>query len=98
MDSWEEQVTLLVEPFFRSVILALGTVSVPAGMVAVVIGFAASTVVDLSAKRFGPASDNITDSLAMLDRHSVAVFRQIFWSVDSEYLCQFHHTPVRAPS
>jgi hypothetical protein len=90
----QEQVTLVLEPRFGSLILTFGTVSVSAGMIAVLIFLTVFTEIDLSAKGFGAALDNILHRFEMLVRHSVAVFGQIGLTVDSKYLCQFHHTPV----
>src|SRR5512137_1118030 len=85
----QEQVLLSLEPLLGLVVLALWTMAIAAGVVAVAHLAALRTRVELPAEGLGPAGLNGAHGPAVTGEQAIVVLLAIGWTVAAEDLCQF---------
>jgi hypothetical protein len=66
----QEPSTGALEPGLSLVLLALGTVAIPAGMIGIVAQSAVRTIVNGAAEFRGPAADDVRDGTLVRTRHA----------------------------
>lgn len=82
---------LLLQPFMYLPILTLGTMTVTAGMIAVLNLSTHLTMVDVSAKGFSAAALDIPYGLQVAGENLVPVLVKILWSKLTEEVRQLDH-------
>ena len=87
----QQQVFLVIEPLVRLIILALWTVAVLAGVVAVEALLALVTEIELAAKRLGAAVFDSVHRPEMRRRHPVSELRPIFRTMEAEDVGDLDH-------
>jgi hypothetical protein len=87
----QQQTLLVVEPLLGLVLLALGTVPVLTGVVAVMVLLAGLTVIDLAAERLRAALRNVLHGPPMTGQHPVVKFGTVRGAMDAENLSDLHH-------
>ena len=93
----QQQTLLVFQPLLGLVLLALGTVPVLTGVVAVMIRLAGLTVIDLAAERLRAALLNVLHGPPMTGQHPVAKLRAVLGAMDAENIRDLHHhrSPMR---
>ena len=82
---------MVIEPLVRLIILALWTVAVLAGVVAVEALLALVTEIELAAKRLGAAVFDSVHRPEMRRRHPVSELRPIFRTMEAEDVGDLDH-------
>jgi hypothetical protein len=86
---WQQKILLFLQPFLGFVVLALGAVTVPAGVVAELKLVALRAGVDLPTQGGCAAQLNSAHSPSMAVEQAIGVFLAIGRAVAAEYVCQF---------
>jgi hypothetical protein len=87
----QQETILVFQPLLGLIMLALGTVPVLTGVVAVVVHLAGLTMIDLAAEGLRAAPFNVLHGPQMTRQHPVAKFRAVPGAMDAENLRDLHH-------
>jgi hypothetical protein len=93
----QQETVLVFQPLFSLVLLALGTVPVLTGVVAIPIRMAGLTVIDLAPEGRRAAALNVLHGSQMTRRHPVAKWCAVPGAMEAEHLRALHHhrSPMR---
>ena len=86
----QQQTLLMCQPFLGLLLLALRTVPVLTGVVAVMIRVAGLTVIDLAAESLRAAPLNVVHGPKMTGKHPVAKFRAVLGAMEAENVSYLH--------
>lgn len=87
----QQETRVVVQPCFGLVILALGTVSILAGVVAVMVLLTWRTVKELAAKSLGATLLDVPYGVKMRGRHAVTELGSVRCAVDAEDVSKLYH-------
>jgi len=79
-----ESFPLFVKPFFSLIVLALGAISIHAGVIFVSNLVMLRTMINLSTHFFSPTTNNVEDSFFMRVEYAIAEFRQVGFAIPTK--------------
>ncbi len=88
----QQETRVVMQPCFGLVILALGTVSMLAGVIAVMVSLTWRTGKELAAKSLGATLLDVPHGVKMRGRHTVAEFGSVRCAVDAEDVSNLYHS------
>ena len=91
MREGQQKTRVVWQPGFGLVILALGTVSILARVIAVMMLLTALTGKELATKSLSVTLLDVLHGPQMRGRHPVAKRRAVRWAVDAEDVSEFDH-------